>query len=124
MENWVDLDLELIKKTNGDINEFTGLNAVKSSLNNIFETMQGGRRMIPEFAVGLYYLLFEPLDQATAAEIGESLLDTAEKWDSRVIIENINVYPNADKNWYEVTLRFKLKNSNQIQEITQILRRM
>ena len=124
MENWVDLDLELTKKTSGDIKELSGVDAVKSSLTNIMETLQGSRRMLPEFAVNLYELLFEPLDESTAAEIGEYLLDITEKWDSRVIIENINVYPNAEKNRYDVTFSFKLKNSNQIQEITQILKRV
>lgn len=45
----------------------------------MFETIQGSRRMIPEFAANLYYLLFEPLDEATASEIGETLLDITEK---------------------------------------------
>lgn len=123
MENWVDLDLNLTKKTDGDINEFVGINAVKSSLRNIFETMQGSRRMIPEFAIGIYELLFDPIDEVTAGVIAENFLYSIEKWDSRIVIENLNIDAKPDKNLYIITLSFSLKNSNQVEEITQILRR-
>lgn len=120
---WVDLDLTLSKKTNGDINEFEGIAAVKSSLTNIFETLQGRRRMRPRFASTIYELLFEPLDEITAAEIGESLLEGVERWDNRVEVVNVNVYPNHDQNRYDVRMTFRLKNSSQIEDITTILLR-
>jgi phage baseplate assembly protein W len=50
---YTDIDLELEKKRDGDIQEFTSVDAVKSSITNIVQTFRGSRRMIPEFAANL-----------------------------------------------------------------------
>ena len=51
----------------------TNEDAVKNSLENIFRTMRGSRRMIPLFAINIYNYLFEPLDEITALEIGNEI---------------------------------------------------
>lgn len=121
MRTWVDIDITFDKKGNGDINDFIKTEAVMSSLSNILQTMKGSRRMVPEFAVGLYDLLFEPIDDTTAAFIGEELLDAIEVWDDRVIIENVNITPKYSDNLYEIQVTFRLKNSNQLEQITEVL---
>ena len=45
-----DVDMELTRQTDGDVQKDTDTDAVINSLNNIIATLQGGRRMIPEFA--------------------------------------------------------------------------
>jgi len=121
MSTWIDLDLTLSKKRSGDINDFTGVDAVKSSLRNIFMTLKGERRMRPEFATNIYNLLFEPMDEITATEIGEEIIEGIERWEQRVIVEMANVVPNYDKNRYDMVISFRLRNSNQIEEISEIL---
>jgi phage baseplate assembly protein W len=51
----------------------TDENAVKNSLINLFSTMRGSRRMIPQFGTSLYNYLFEQLDDTTAYAIGNEL---------------------------------------------------
>lgn len=119
-----DIDLTLSKKQNGDINEFTSIEAVKSSIDNIIETLRGRRRKLPEFAGSLWEYLFEPMDEVTAQSIGEDLLESIERWDNRVIIENIYVTPNYSMSRYDIQVNFRIRNSNQVEELqTEILQR-
>ena len=107
---WKDIDISLEKKHDGDINEFVDGFAIIESIKNIFKTIQGQRRWLMEFAINLYDILFDPVDEITAREIGEIMLSTIEMWDNRVIIEDLLVKPNPEQNQYDVTLTFKLNN--------------
>jgi len=108
---WSDIDLTFSKKNNGDINDFQGVDAIKSSIKNIVETMIYQRRMLPDFAGRYHSLLFEPMDEITAGELGEEILEEIPKWEPRIIIENINVKMRPDKNKYSVVITFSLENA-------------
>jgi uncharacterized protein len=111
-----DLDMMLRRHVGGDLRMDTGIEAVKNSLRNIVMTMQGSRRMLPEFAGAVHELLFEPIDRQTAHVIGNELLKAINQWDDRVIVENVNVFPNEDENRYDVTLRFRIRENPSVQE--------
>ena len=51
---WKDLDILLRKQQDGDLKVMTDEDAVVNSLSNIFGTMQGQRRMLPEFALPFF----------------------------------------------------------------------
>jgi phage baseplate assembly protein W len=99
------------------------VDAVKSSITNIVQTFRGSRRMIPEFAANLWEYLFEPIDEITAQSIGEEIIAAIERWDDRVVIQNIHVSPQYERNQYNITVTFRLKNSNQAEEVEIILQR-
>ena len=121
---WKDIDISLEKKSNGDINDLSSLEAVKSSIYNIIQTLKGSRRMFPEFASNLWEYIFEPMDEITAQSIGEETLATIEKWEDRVIIENVNIEPDYHWNLYRITVNFRLINSSQeLEQIETILER-
>lgn len=123
--NYKDIDLTMSKKQDGDINEFISIDAVKSSIKNIIETLKGRRRMLPEFAGNLWNYLFEPMDEITAQSIGEYLIETIERWDSRVILDNIHITPNYSMHRYDIQVNFRIKNSEQVGELeTSILQRI
>jgi len=106
---YTDIDISLDKKHNGDINDFVSIEAIKSSITNIIETMKGSRRKRPEFGGNLWPYLFEPMDEITAQSIGEEVLAAIEIWETRIIIENVNINPVYDRNEYDITVIFKLK---------------
>ena len=117
-----DIDIELTKANDGDITKDVDTNAVKNSLKNILNTLQGSRRMLPTFALNAYQLLFEPIDEITAHQIGEVILEGIQNWDDRVIIEDVYVIPKYDDNQYKIKLNFRLKNSTKTtQELDYIL---
>jgi len=120
---WKDIDLSFERKRDGDIGELNHVDAVMKSLSNIMTTIMGSRRMLSDFANNYYYLLFEPMDEITAGQLGEVFLNAIEKWEDRVIIQNVNVNPNYTMNLYEVIVTFTLRNSDQIYQIQEILRR-
>ena len=106
-----DIDIELTAQADGDIQQDTEFEAVKNSILNIICTMQGTRRMMPEFALGIHRMLFEPMDEMVAYRLGNDILAAIELWDDRVIIENININANFDNNQYELTISYGIKGS-------------
>ena len=124
MAYYSDIDLTLTKERTGDIRKNVDIEAVKNSIRNILGTMQGQRRMLPEFANNMYSYLFEPLDEITAYDIGENILETIQIWDDRVLVEEVVVIPNHDKSQYDIRLTFGIRNIVEKEEITYILRKL
>ncbi len=117
-----DVDIKLLAQTDGDVTRDTEIAAVINSLGNIFNTRPGARRMLPEFAVDIWGLLFEPMDEDTAYKIGQDFLGAVESWDDRVNISNIHVHANYDTNQYEVKLTFSVESTRTEQTIAFILK--
>jgi phage baseplate assembly protein W len=122
MAIYSDIDIELEKASSGDIVKDEDIDAVKNSLTNIINTIQGSRRMLPEFAVDIHAQLFEPMDKTTAYNIGRKLVDAITEWEDRVTISNLNVHADYDKNQYKVTLDFTIESSKITETITYILK--
>lgn len=107
---WKDIDITMEKKHNGDIRDFIDESAIMESLKNIFKTMQGERRRLPEFAVNLYELLFDPVDEITARDIGEIILGAIRTWEPRIVVEDLLVKPIHDYNRFDISLTFRIRN--------------
>lgn len=118
-----DMDIELSKITSGDIKKDVNIDAIINSLKNILLTMKGSRRMLPEFGSNLQRLVFEPIDEITAREIGEEIIDSVRRWDNRIIFTDILVKPIYDKNEFYIGLTFKLQNNREENKIDFILKR-
>jgi phage baseplate assembly protein W len=116
-----DVDMELNRQNDGDIQRDIELHAVINSLENIISTIQGSRRMLPEFAMDIHKMLFEPLDDKTANMIGKRIIYAIQTWDNRVEIVKLDVDVNYDQNLYNMTLSFQIKPINEIISIDFIL---
>lgn len=108
---WKDIDIQLRKQQDGDILVMTEEDAIINSLQNICTTLQGSRRMLPDFALPFFNLLFEPIDEETAYKLGNLMLNSITNWDDRIEITGLHVNANTDALQYEVILTFKLKQS-------------
>lgn len=124
MAVWKDIDIFLGKKQDGDILDMEEIDAVKNSLRNIMSTMTGQRRMLPTFALPLYEILFQPMDEETARDIGQLILKAILDWEDRVEVSNVNVWPNYDQHRYDVTLSFSIKTTGQTDTFDYILKAM
>lgn len=118
---WKDIDITLDKKNDGDVKDDIDIEAVKNSIENILKTMQGSRRMLPTFALGVYNYLFDPIDEITAYEIGENILESINNWDDRVFVEDLLIAPNEDNNQYEISLTFRVRDFEETRTIETIL---
>lgn len=114
---WKDFDNEFRRKNDGDVLDMVNINAIYNSLTNIFETFQGRRRMIPEFALPLYGILFEPVDEITSQRLGEMLLDAVEKWETRIRVDNVEINARPDQNEYRINLEFRIINDSREESI-------
>ena len=103
-----DVDIELSQATDGDILREINEDAVINSITNIINTLQGSRRMLPEFAASIQRLLFEPIDASTASLIRSRLITNINRWDNRVVVEEIYIDPKYDQNMYKCLLNFSI----------------
>lgn len=115
---WKDIDLQLRQGNNSDIRDMVNEDAIQNSLSNIFETLQGTRRMLPDFAVSIYSLLFEPIDETIASTIGNFLLYAFTIWESRIVVDNVHITIDEDNNRYEVDVTYHIISSNSTQALT------
>ena len=106
--SWKDIDINLSKQHDGDIVVRRDIDAIIDSITNIFETMQGSRRMIPEFAMPIYNILFEQIDEITLSDLEDNLLNAISTWEDRIYIEDLKAIPDEDNNLINVKLKFRL----------------
>lgn len=106
-----DLDPNLERGTDGDIKRQTGLSAIGNSLTNIVTTFQGERRMLQEFAVSIYEMLFEPIDETTAYILAERVLQAIEYWEPRVTITNFDIEPRPDDSLYRCRIVYQINDA-------------
>jgi phage baseplate assembly protein W len=104
-----DLDIEFTRASDGDVTKDKDTTAILNSLSNIASTLQGSRRMLPEFAQDLWGLLFEPMDTETARAIGSQILEAVRTWENRVDVTAINIVPDYDNNIYKISMTFTIK---------------
>ena len=119
-----DIDLELTRQADGDITKDTEFDSVQNSIANIVATLQGSRRMLPEFALGIYNMLFEPMDDLSSNRLGTDILGAIKRWDDRVLVQNIHVDANYSLGQYEVRITYNIKDiSEETHVVDYVIRR-
>ena len=118
------LDLQLEKniglgdnpRNSGDIKADNDIDAIKNSIRNIFNTRKGQKILSPEFGASIDQFLFERVDNFTGNIIGQTILDNLQKFEPRIEVIKINVYPFPDQNKYnlQVFYTFLQINKNQV----------
>lgn len=97
----------------GNVILVTDGDAVSQSIKTILATYPGERIMEPEFGSRLRDLLFEPIDDITASFIEEEVKDSINRWDDRVLIQNVQAIPDEDNNHYVLNVIYVVKTTNQ-----------
>jgi phage baseplate assembly protein W len=80
--------------------------AISQSIVNLLLTGKGERLFQPNLGSGIYNTLFEPLDFGTAGIIRAEVIDVINRYEPRIIINNIIVVPDYDNNGYSVELTY------------------
>ena len=106
---WRDFDIEMQKSHSGDVLAKEDIEAIKNSISNIWQTIQGERRMVPSFGGKSNNVLFEQLDTYTLNNIKSLLLGALERWESRIIIRDIQTEPNEEEHMIIVKLSFSIR---------------
>ena len=71
-------------------------------------TTKGERPFQPDLGSNLRNLLFENLDVATAAEIGDDIRQTLDQFEPRITVTGLEVDANFDDNGFDVALEFEI----------------
>lgn len=109
--------------TTTDIAISTDEAAIKNSLINIFSTMPGQKLLNPDFGLNLSQFLFQPVSQTMAFMIGNRILEGLQRYEPRVVVDNVNVFPDEEQSSYEIDLTLKIpKLSNSSMSFSGILK--
>lgn len=106
-----DLDLNFtVHPVKKDINRNLGDMAVINSVKNLILTSHYEKPFHPEIGSNVQKLLFENMDNITAAALEREIRQTITNFEPRVRISQIKISPDFDNNAYSVGLEFYIIN--------------
>jgi len=82
--------------------------AIAQAIQNLLFTRIGERVFQPNLGSRLLNLLFEPLDNATAALISLEIRQVLERYEPRIGVNSVNTYPDSDENGFQVELSYSI----------------
>ena len=100
------------KVTQTDLRVDTDEGAILNSIRNIFTTTPGEKVLNPTFGINLAQWLFEPVNELTSREIGEAIVTGIERFEPRVVVNNVTVVSDRDKNQYHIKLALLMPQLN------------
>jgi len=114
--NPIDLDKDIavgitlpFGKPNGLFSQsYTTEEQAVSNLKNLLLTRKGERPFQPEFGSDVYSLLFENMSESLDEELKETLSKDIKFWLPYILIDNINIEIEHDRNYLRIELRFKV----------------
>lgn len=88
-----------------------------SNLKNLLLTRKGERPFQPDFGSDVYSLLFENIDIDLDERISETLSEDIKFWLPYIVIDNIDVKTEPDRNFVKIELRFRITEQGANQQI-------
>ena len=82
--------------------------AIAQAIKNLLFTRIGERVFQPNLGSRLLNLLFEPLDNATAALISLEIRQVLERYEPRIGVNSVIAYPDSDENGFQVELSYSI----------------
>ena len=124
IRSWADLDLDFAKHpVTKDIVRKTNVEAVKRSVRNLILTNQYERPFHPEIDGGVTRHLFGLSTPQTKHDISMAIQTCLTNYEPRVIVNDISVTGDLDKNGFNVSIYFTVINSPQPIEVSLFLER-
>ena len=112
VRTFTDLDLNFnFHPTTKDVNKFRNENAVINSVKNLILTNHYERPFQPDLGSNLKRMLFEQVDNATAALLEREISETIQNYEPRVQLKDVSAEGFPDENGYKVEITFYLINN-------------
>ena len=122
---WADLDLDFTKHpVTNDINRKMNVEAVKRSVRNLIRTNKYEKHFHPEIDGGVTRHLFELSTAHTKHDIDLAVRNCLANFESRVIVDNVRVSGDLDRNGFNVSIFFTVINSPEPVEVALFLERI
>ena len=122
---WADLDLDFtVHPVTKDINRKMNVEAVKRSVRNLIRTNKYEKHFHPEIDGGVTRHLFELSTAHTKHDIDLAVRNCLKNFESRVIVDNVRVSGDLDRNGFNVSIFFTVVNSPEPIEVGLFLERI
>lgn len=95
----------------GDMSSVENKDAIKQSLRMMINTNKGSRIFAPDYGCRVMGFLFEPFDETTGKRLGAELEETIKNYEPRVELININVSMIMQSSSYEVSVVYRIRNT-------------
>lgn len=95
-----------------DIKASFDMQAIANSLQNLFNTSPGQRFLFPEYGLNLNRFLFSSITEANGNVIGSKITAAVSTWEPRVLIKDILIVPEPDKNQYTINIILDIPSLN------------
>ena len=119
---WSEIDHRFTQDSQGNLKIAENVAAVMSSIDNILRTRKGERVMLPTFGSNLMDAVFEPMNDTILKYLSRDIKVTIERWDDRVIIDDIQIYSDPDQASIAVTILFGIKGHGNIYKYSASIR--
>lgn len=119
-----DLDVTFAAKPSKEISVKKDAAAVKQSVKNLILTNHFEKPFQPYFGGNVTGLLFELADDATGSEVEEQIVNTIQQYEPRAQLLSVDVNSQPDRNSIDVTITFRVVNSQEIVTFTTNLARL
>lgn len=106
-----DVLIDLVKK-GADITVGYDVQAVKTSIENLFNSLPGQWVLQPTLGIGLQQFLFFPISEHTGKQIADTIITNLTTYEPRVRIQKLSVEGDPENNLYTITLAIQLVNVN------------
>ena len=107
----------------GDVATVKDTVSVKRGIRNVLLTENYERLFNPEFGSGVKNILFEPMTPITAQRLEDEVASAINAWEQRAEIININVISEEEYNRYRVSVKFRINNSIETEQVDVFLSR-
>ena len=122
---WADLDLDFTAHpVTKDINRKMNVEAVKRSVRNLIRTNKYEKHFHPEIDGGVTRHLFELSTAHTKHDIDLAVRRCLKNFESRVIVDDVRVSGDLDRNGFNVSIYFTVINSPEPVEVDLFLERI
>ena len=122
---WSDLDLDFTKHpVTNDVNRKMNVEAVKRSVRNLIRTNKYEKHFHPEIDGGVTRHLFGLSTAHTKHDIELAVRNCLANFESRVIVDDVRVSGDLDRNGFNVSIFFTVVNSPEPVEVALFLERI
>lgn len=119
-----DVDLSLALKGNKDVYKKLDAAAVKQSVKNLVLTNHGEKPFRYNYGGNVRALLFDLADEDTEFDIERTIISAIEKYEPRAEVLNVKAVSDPDNNKVDVTIVFKVVNTQEEVTFTTTLARL
>lgn len=111
---WSEIDPTFVPDSSGRLKIVENVESARAAISNILHTRKGERVMLPEFGSTILDILFEPLNATSIKLLSRTVKEDIERWDDRVIIEGVDIYPDPDQSSLSLKLLFRIRGFTNI----------